>query len=290
MCTRSSKRHAFTLVELLVVIAIIGILVALILPAVQMARESARRTECANNLRQLGIACQNHHDTFGLFPDGGESYTSNRSLTSGGLPPKTAPQQDWGWLYQILPFMEQNALWEEIDDNVVRRTPVKAYFCRTRRAPMVINGTHAVNDYAGNGGWYTGTGFAWGDGINGGVIIRKGRGPQRITLDKVIDGTANTILAGEKRLDIKAIGTFQCDDNEGHSSGWDWDIIRWGNDPPEPDRNATDQCELLFGSAHPAAAQFVFCDASVRPVPYSVDKTTFQRMCHLADGESVTPP
>ena len=229
------NRRAFTLVELLVVIAIIGLLVALLLPAIQAAREAARRAECSNNLKQIGLAFHNHHDAYGLFADGGEHYGSGRSKY-GGAPdgdPLIAPHQHWGWLYQLLPFVEEEDLWLHEDDNYLRRTPIDTYYCPTRRGPMLVAG-QAVNDYAGNAGHYTSTGYAWGDGLNGGVVIRRGRGPGRITVASIIDGTANVILAGEKRLDTLAIGNAQCDDNEGVTAGWDWDIVRWGNDPPQP--------------------------------------------------------
>ncbi len=292
MRLRSSKRGAFTLVELLVVIAIIGILVALLLPAIQSARESARRTECNNNLKQIGLGFQSHHAALGYFADGGEAYNVARTGSGGSASPTLstpclAPEQNWGWLYQILPYIEQAALWNHPDDAVVQATPVPGYFCRTRRAPMVIGGTRAVNDYAGNGGLYTSSGWDWGQGLNGGVIVRRQRGP-KISLASITDGSANTILAGEKRLDKWAIGTFQCDDNEGHTSGWDWDIIRWGNDPPEPDRDGWDQCEVLFGSQHAAGAIFVMCDGSVRMVAYTVDRTVFQNACHRSDGQATS--
>lgn len=104
---RTRDRHGFTLVELLVVIAIIGVLVALLLPAVQAARESARRTQCANQLRQLGLSFQNHHDTFGHLPTGGWGW---RWL---GYPDEGyGKNQPGGWMYNILPFIEQDNLRE----------------------------------------------------------------------------------------------------------------------------------------------------------------------------------
>jgi prepilin-type processing-associated H-X9-DG protein len=104
----------------------------------------------------------------------------------------------------------------------------------------------------------------------------------------ITDGTANVVLAGEKRLDTRALGTSQCDDNEGYSAGWDWDIVRWGNDPPEPDRDGTDQCELLFGSRHPGGVQVVFCDGSVHLISFTVDRTLFQNACNRGDGNPIT--
>jgi prepilin-type processing-associated H-X9-DG protein len=98
------------------------------------------------------------------------------------------------------------------------------------------------------------------------------------------DGTSNTIFVGEKRLDLKAMGTYQCDDNEGFTAGWDWDGVRWGNNPPKKDPNANDACEVLFGSSHPGMANFVFGDGSVRSVRFTVDQVVFQRACVRNDG------
>src|SRR5206468_2223534 len=109
---RGMKRSAFTLVELLVVIAIIGVLVALLLPAVQAAREAARRMQCSNHLRQYGLGTQNYHDTFQVFP-------INATGTNGSILPRLT------WQVRILPYMEQSAVFNAIDFNVdSRRLPV----------------------------------------------------------------------------------------------------------------------------------------------------------------------
>src|SRR6187455_1336232 len=101
-CRKSRSRFAFTLVELLVVIAIIGVLVALLLPAVQAARESARRMKCTNNLKQLGLALHNHHDTFGVFPAADDEIPN----PAGGT---------WkhSWIVRVLPYLEQQALHDQ---------------------------------------------------------------------------------------------------------------------------------------------------------------------------------
>ena len=106
------KRRAFTLIELLVVIAIIAILIALLLPAVQQAREAARRTQCKNNLKQMGLAMHNYHDVFTMFP-----YNGNR-IVNGGVYGNGDSMPQWSWLTQILPYIDQAPLYAAFDFNV----------------------------------------------------------------------------------------------------------------------------------------------------------------------------
>src|SRR5262245_61987884 len=107
----SGLRGAFTLVELLVVIAIIGVLVALLLPAVQAAREAARRTKCTNNLKQLALACHNHHDVFGTLPRNGSALALTQSHGNGtGCCGAGGPR--WSWIARTLPYVEQKNLFE----------------------------------------------------------------------------------------------------------------------------------------------------------------------------------
>ncbi|MGI9456235.1 MAG: DUF1559 domain-containing protein [Aeoliella sp.] len=152
---------AFTLVELLVVIAIIGVLVALLLPAVQAAREAARRTQCVNQLKQMGLAMLNYENTRGEFPTGGTEPWHDQG------PDTLKFSKGYGWMVQILPYVEQGALqsisagYGEGDkdrDQVVRSTPVSLYFCPSKRGPIVrvlpasaedCSQGCALNDYAG---------------------------------------------------------------------------------------------------------------------------------------------
>jgi prepilin-type N-terminal cleavage/methylation domain-containing protein/prepilin-type processing-associated H-X9-DG protein len=149
--TRSQR--AFTLVELLVVIAIIGVLVALLLPAVQAAREAARRSECQNKLKQMGLALQNHLSAQKIFPTGGskpnpriEDYTSGGTNSPGT--PNGANTQGLGWAYQLLPYLEQNAVKGIVNDAQLRSTVVELYFCPSRRSPTKATGGNALMDYA----------------------------------------------------------------------------------------------------------------------------------------------
>jgi prepilin-type N-terminal cleavage/methylation domain-containing protein/prepilin-type processing-associated H-X9-DG protein len=148
---------AFTLVELLVVIAIIGVLVALLLPAVQAAREAARRAQCNNNLKQIGLSILNHVDAQKIFPTGGSrpnpdvaNFTTGPRVTptSGSGSPNGAAKQGLSWPYQILPYLEQGAVRGIVSTNVMRGTSIPGYFCPSRRGPDKV-GEVVLIDYAG---------------------------------------------------------------------------------------------------------------------------------------------
>lgn len=156
----TNARRAFTLVELLVVIAIIGVLVALLLPAVQAAREAARRSTCVNQLKQMGLAMQNHLDARNVFPSGGTRYNPRlRNYVTGGTNnpgvPNGPEKQGIGWAFQILPFLEANAIHGLVSEPQLINAVVPLYYCPSRRAPRVsttVSGigapTAALMDYA----------------------------------------------------------------------------------------------------------------------------------------------
>lgn len=165
MLARTEKRKSgFTLVELLVVIAIIGILVALLLPAIQAAREAARRTQCTNNLKNIGLAVLNFESTLKQFPTGGtmpdvriEWYlkdTQTVSNPSQRRGPANGPlEQGLGWLYQILPYLEQGAVKNLVQQSDLSKNPISLYNCPSRRGvTMYANNTQQTNislvDYA----------------------------------------------------------------------------------------------------------------------------------------------
>ena len=248
------RRSAFTLVELLVVIAIIGILVALLLPAIQAAREAARRTQCINNLKQLGLAVLNYNGARKEFPTGGTEPWHDEGNANSLF------GKGYGWMVQILPYVEDTAL-QNISkgygsgnralDLEVRKTPIPLYFCPSRRQNTVriVSGAEdcskgcALNDYAGatpvndfNMARYTDwfwQGITHDSGGNigktakpyMGVIVRTLEA--RPTRDKDIkDGHSKTLSVGEKRVFTNRYDIGDWHDDIGWTDGWDPDIMR----------------------------------------------------------------
>lgn len=289
-----SIRHrlGFTLIELLVVIAIIAILIGLLLPAVQKVREAATKTQCSNNLRQIGIGCNNHLQVMGHFPHGGKKWTDPRTMSGGQ--PVVGIGQDLGWAYQLLPFVEQEQLWKAPTNATVVGTPVSIYFCPTRRPPMVIN-NRAMIDYAGISGattYYQSTGPAT---AHNGIIVQVRYGDtganfnSPIRVQDITDGLTNTLMVAEKRLNVSRLGQSQADDNEGYSAGFDQDVIRTASGAPLPDTNDSDPSvtgEHRIGSSHSGVWLGIVADGSVRGYTYNMDLVTqVRRLCQRNDQQ-----
>ena len=275
-----NQRRGFTLVELLVVIAIIGILIALLLPAVQQAREAARRIQCTNNLKQLGVALHNYHDTFGSLPSGAIRKNGNSC---------------WGWSALILPFVEQENMYDELgvtkgspDDSHVAnatltenymKTPLDAYLCpsdsgfsgslNTNRQVdsgdfSGTNLTPAVSNYVGNFGHLTDTDAPLN---NTGLFFFN----SKIKFRDVTDGLSNTVAVGERE-------SFNCKSGTWFGSSFSGvgtvgaSMILASNRPQinlDTDTqawNAADMqgCGSGFSSLHPGGAMVLFCDGSVK--------------------------
>jgi prepilin-type N-terminal cleavage/methylation domain-containing protein len=276
--TGSAARRGFTLVELLVVIAIIGILVALLLPAVQAAREASRRTKCQNNLKQIGIAVQNYHDIFAALPAEGDDGPTACCAPDPGV------TWYYNWTYHILPFLEQKNVFDrgEQDHSTISTSVVAGYYCPTRRAIQLYKG-NAKSDYAANTGTST----------TNGPFVQSRTGWTR--LSQIVDGTSQTLLVAESRVHIRYLRETGdcCSDNENaYLAGWSDDVGRKGTNAPRPDIVDTtlpsSQADGFFGSSHPQVLNGVLVDGSVRTIRYSVTPGVFQGFCIKNDGAIFT--
>jgi prepilin-type N-terminal cleavage/methylation domain-containing protein len=300
----------FTIVELLVVIAIIGILVALILPAVQAAREAARRMECANHLKQIGTAFHLHHDTHKHFPTNGWGWEWAGDAHRG-----FDQRQPGSWCFNVLPFLEQEAARELASDPVsaakLMQTPIQVLYCASRRsssnypvlatAPLLHNSV-PVNeasrtDYAVSGGDTIIHTPAGPPSVNPAVLNSYAWPPfQRATgisyvrtqirMAAIADGTSNTAMVGEKYLARQHYRSgMSLGDDQPPFIGDDADNRRWTDEPPR--RDSSDDNVQHFGSAHPGGCQFVLCDGSTRSISYTIDATVFKYFGHRHDGTPI---
>jgi prepilin-type N-terminal cleavage/methylation domain-containing protein/prepilin-type processing-associated H-X9-DG protein len=278
--------RGFTLVELLVVIAIIGLLVGLLLPAVQAARESARRTQCTNNLKQIGLALQNYHDNLGFYPSG---------YLDGNKVPTNTPDLDvgpgWGWAALVLPYLEQGNLYNQINfsqgigapaNATVAGQALAAYQCASdplqdsiaiyNSSMTTVIATVAHSNYVGCNGWeecYWNSGGAGdgsgADGLAGG-LGQSGNGlffrNSHYTAANVTDGLSGTIFVGERSSDHSP-STWTGAVTGGLCPAWMAGQIP-NSAPPGPAYDNTDYAEALILShgngTHLPSADFPIFD------------------------------
>ncbi len=276
------KRQGFTLIELLVVIAIIAILVALLLPAVQQAREAARRSSCKNNMKQLGLAMHNYHDTHGVFPPGLITLPS----TCGH--PNFVNNRLWGWGTMILPYVEQSALYDQLRPEgcnnplaapdtlfngiALLQQPIASFVCPSDAGPP-------VNSFFGN---YSKSNYV--------ISLQIGGNNTSVRMRDILDGTTNTFLFTERALRLSPqgnrsvggmiwgrhnntdagsqlranfpINTPHPTTDTGNPSGSDGNCIRHGS-----------------SSQHKGGAHFVMCDGAVRFVSENIASNPAARSC-----------
>lgn len=290
-------RDAFTLVELLVVIAIIGLLVALLLPTINAAREAARRTQCTSHLRQLGLALVKYESNRRVFPPGRETTT----------------QIGVGWPFRLLPFLEENAVSEALDpevrvddaaNSIAMRSPVAVMYCPTRRAPAadrdfdnngtpsLVRGQAAGGDYAANAGLYGRYNIVPVSRIDGAVA-----GPlftfSEIKVRHVGDGLSKTLGVGERHIPPPST------DQPGLVHYYQGDTAFFAGDNPrtvlagtrggiapteeEPCLPGEPICEFKFGSMHSGITLFVFLDGHVQPLQKDISLDILHPLSAIRD-------
>lgn len=290
MVSRKYRRQAFTLVELLVVIAIIGILIALLLPAIQAARETARLSSCKNNLRQLGLAMQNHDETHRKLPWG-------KQQTKLG-----------GAFIQILPFIEENTIHKQYNFNLDPGSGTNAaltsrnlslFLCPSMghpegNIPDTGVASYGVSTGSGNSRYPLNPMTAKPDpNTHNGAIIDPIRGKVKISQIAGLDGTSKTLLVGE--LDYGLTNAAQKSNNSiiGGSTRWAFAYpgVHWASMLGEynSDQLITGFNEWeTFRSDHAGGCCFVFVDGSTHFIPDGVSKETLQRLANRQDGLPIT--
>ena len=299
-------RRGFTLIELLVVIAIIAILIGLLVPAVQRVRESANRTQCANNLKQIGVGIHNFHDAFSFLPPSRAMVVADEFGT---------------WSLYLLPFVEQQAvfdLWNVTAKYSAQKvvaayqTPISVYSCPSRRAPGMLSKTATpdplpgvVGDYAGCGGDRQSYGGLLDEspGANGAMVTGRGtvvagklvKIEGLLKLRHIIDGTSNTFLVGEKHVPTARFSDHSgdgCVFNGDHhrtacrvagpaaALGYNFDLA---SGPTDLDKSQ-ERWERIFGSSHPGVCQFVFCDGTVHAINVDINIGVLRRLAARNDG------
>jgi len=309
------RRRGFTLIELLVVIAIIAVLIALLLPAVQQAREAARRSDCKNRLKQLGLAVHNYHDTHGAFPPGGVSHnpvSGANWCTSGGT--TASPGYSFApWTVSILPYLDEAPRYNQFNfslpitsigdrpaansNTVEWQRPNSKYQCPSdpASAPAINN-----NNYFGcQGGRGTSTDVSCTNSAGGRYWLTNGvlyhNSSTRIR--DIVDGTTNVFLIGETKY--QSLKAWAPNPSSPQWYGWassDWPYATYGspsqvaaaslpiNARQINQQHTFDVQTQLFGSWHVGGCHFVMCDGSVHFVSENISQVLYQTTAKRADG------
>lgn len=289
---------AFTLIELLVVLAIIGVLIGLLLPAVQKVRAAAARAQCANNLKQIGLAMTMHHDTYGVFPSNGgwdgreeilsisgssfvpasiEHSNPQPHLWGVGEPNVSPYAQPGSWAFAILPFIEKQNVYEQR----AWMDPQALYICPARRMATAQKAP-ASDQY----GTYISGGWDWGKTDYAANALVCPARPICLTLSDIRDGTSQTILVGEKAMDPRNYQT----------GTWFWDepFFLGGSGGTERSKPAIlrDVPGVVFmynwGSAHSGGAQFLFADGSAHQIAYATAAPVVNALLTPNSGDIVS--
>ena len=287
------RPYAFTLVELLVVIAIIGVLVALLLPAIQAAREAARRMQCVNNLKQVGLALHNYHDTHQALP------MNNR--------PNPVPNSNgFSWITASLPYLEQGSLYDQLDFSVplidstnsnnrsLVNTSIEALLCPSDPTPGVRSDLAGWWAFPAAGGVLPATdrtagvscykGFAgpdtWDTDPPDALFERQPRRPVR--LRDILDGTSNVMATGERSPSYSCWASWSAANGAWISTLYRINQIR----QTEPLPSAPEVGGVRYGaiSLHPAGINAGFADGSVHFLDENIDLTIYRQLGHHCDG------
>ncbi len=297
-----NRSRAFTLIELLVVIAIIAVLIGLLLPAVQKVREAAARTSCTNNLKQIGLALQGYHDAQKVFPSG---YVSGVTGTGNDTGP------GWGWAAYLLPHMEQQPLFSQINftlpiehaSNATARVQVvKSYLCPADTPPQAVS----VGPRSATGVLTSTTctvapacyiaSYGIGEpGVDGDGLFFRG---STIRIGDITDGTSSTLAVGERSFRfadsswVGAVTGSQLAPNPGSGMVIQLEVApnyTLGHSGEAYDGpGGTPGEENNFSSAHTRGINFVFADGHVRFLTSSVNYTTYTALSTRAGGETIS--
>jgi prepilin-type N-terminal cleavage/methylation domain-containing protein/prepilin-type processing-associated H-X9-DG protein len=312
---RSCHRRAFTLIELLVVIAIIGVLIALLLPAVQKVREAANRSKCANNLKQIGLAMHHFHDARGYLPPGAVSKPGT---------PWTVPSPSWSWGTLLLAYIEQQNMYnalnaynngQGVDETGVTTAPGLSTGARPELKQQIVT-YECPSDPTMSEPTTVLYGAASRYGRSSYVCNREvfgpdaGNAPIKRTLTSITDGLSNTLFVGERDY-VQNVGAIwpvysasSCS-YEGRP-GYGINIAFPGGSPTTPNAmsGSTVEERLAFTSLHPGGVNFLFGDGSVHfltngiqsdtttvhySFPASAANVVLNNLYHPNDGNVVGP-